>query len=170
MKIAVSSRGQSLESPLEPRFGRAQGFVLVDLETNQTEYLDNSANSELAQAAGIQTAQMLAQAGAGAVLTGQVGPNARDALARGGVEVYACAEATVGAAVEAFRQGRLRPVAQEAGAAGPQPGAAGPQPGAAGCRRTGGGGRGMGGGGRGMGGGGRGMGGGGRGMGGGGRV
>ena len=33
MKVAVSSEGPGLDSQVDPRFGRAGGFVIVDMET-----------------------------------------------------------------------------------------------------------------------------------------
>ena len=39
MKIAVSSEGPGLDSMVDPRFGRAAGFVLVDTDSMAAEYL-----------------------------------------------------------------------------------------------------------------------------------
>jgi predicted Fe-Mo cluster-binding NifX family protein len=39
--IAVTSEGPSLDDQIDPRFGRAAGFVVVDLETMDTRYIDN---------------------------------------------------------------------------------------------------------------------------------
>ena len=33
MKLAVTSQGNNLQSSLDPRFGRARYFVIVDTET-----------------------------------------------------------------------------------------------------------------------------------------
>jgi predicted Fe-Mo cluster-binding NifX family protein len=33
MKFAVASQGNDLQSPLDPRFGRAKYFIVVDTET-----------------------------------------------------------------------------------------------------------------------------------------
>ena len=35
MKVAISSEGPGLESLVDPRFGRAGGFVIVDMDTMQ---------------------------------------------------------------------------------------------------------------------------------------
>ena len=37
MKVAVSSEGPGLESMVDPRFGRAGGFVVVHMETMQAD-------------------------------------------------------------------------------------------------------------------------------------
>ncbi|SKA96211.1 Predicted Fe-Mo cluster-binding protein, NifX family [Paucidesulfovibrio gracilis DSM 16080] len=171
MIIAISSQGPTLDHAVDPRFGRAAGFILFDTESREHRWLENTANASQAQGAGIQTAQAVAESGASLVLTGRVGPKAEAALQQGNVRIAFCAEGTVRQALEQFEKGGSQAAAPAQGmTAGP----AGPSgQGMGGCGRGmgGGGGRGMGGGGgRGMGGGGgRGMGGGGgRGMGGGG--
>lgn len=162
MRIAVSAQGSDMDSLVDPRFGRAQAFVVVDQATGECSCMDN-ANRELAQSAGIQSAQMVADSGARAVITGRVGPKAQAALMQAGLTIYFAPEgATVRQAVEALAEGRLESMAAQSSAADPAPPGMGRGFGG-GCR-GGGRGRGMGGGGgRGMGGGGcRGMGGGGR--------
>ena len=154
MKIAVSATGPSLDSGVDPRFGRCQYFVIADPETMEYEAVDNP-NLSAPGGAGIATAQLVADRGVEAVLTGNVGPNAYEALMAAGIEVVTGVGGTVNEAVVGYKEGRFRASSQ-------------PTVGAHfGARGTGmGGGMGMGRG-MGMGGGGRGMGGGGRGMGGG---
>ena len=151
MKIAVSAAGKTLESPVDPGFGRSQGFVLVDSESGAATYLDNAQARGQSSATGIQAAQMIAAAGAEAVITGQMGPKAAAVLNKAGVSVYACNSGTVHEAVMALEQGKLKPFREEALQTGP---------GKRGGRGLGGGGRGRGPaqGGRGMGGGARGRG------------
>ena len=88
MKVAVSSEGPGLESQVDPRFGRAGGFVIVDMETMQADYVDNGASQAAAQGAGIQTAERLAGLGVQAVISGYVGPKAFMALQAAGLNVY----------------------------------------------------------------------------------
>ncbi|MBU1741057.1 MAG: DUF134 domain-containing protein, partial [Proteobacteria bacterium] len=61
-KIAISSEGPTLDDKVDPRFGRAGGFVIVDPETMEFTYLDNGASQARAQGAGIQTAEVVARA------------------------------------------------------------------------------------------------------------
>ena len=81
-KIAVSSEGPTLEDRVDPRFGRAGGFVLFDPESGQTEYLDNGASMAMAQGAGIKAAETVASAGVEVLLTGFVGPKGIPGLER----------------------------------------------------------------------------------------
>jgi predicted Fe-Mo cluster-binding NifX family protein len=108
MKVAVSAAGQTLEAPVDPRFGRAAAFVIVDVDTGAVEARENTQNLQAAQGAGIQTARSVVEWGAGAVLTGNVGPKAFFALRAAGVKVYAGASGTVREAVEQYKAGRLK--------------------------------------------------------------
>ncbi len=108
-KIAVSSEGPTLNDLVDPRFGRAGGFVLVDPQTMEFSYLDNGVSQSRAQGAGIQAAEVVARAGVGVVLTGYVGPKAFTALQAAGIAVVQDQEGiTVRQAVERFRSGRLK--------------------------------------------------------------
>lgn len=106
--VAVSSEGPELTDMVDPRFGRAGGFVVVDTETMQTRYLDNGACQALAHGAGIQTTQAIADMGATVVLTGFVGPKAWQALEAAKVRVGQDLEnMTVGEAVKRFVDGKV---------------------------------------------------------------
>ena len=107
-KIAISSEGPSLDDRVDPRFGRAAGFIIVDPETLAFEYCDNGSSQIRAQGAGIQAAEFVAQAGATAVLTGFVGPKAFQALAAAGIRVAQnMGNVKVRKAVEEFNKGTL---------------------------------------------------------------
>ena len=109
MKIAISSQGATLESTVDPRFGRAKGFLVYDLDTNNFEYADNDQNLNIPQGAGIQTAQNVAKTGAQAVITGNVGPKAFSALNQGNIAMYLYTNGTVAEAIAAFKNGDLTP-------------------------------------------------------------
>ncbi|MGQ9574832.1 MAG: NifB/NifX family molybdenum-iron cluster-binding protein [Thermoguttaceae bacterium] len=109
MKIAVTAQGRDLDSPVDPRFGRARAFVVFDTDTGQATVHDNQVNLNALQGAGIQAARMMAQLGVSAVITGHVGPKALAALQAGNLTVYTGATGTVRQAVEAFQAGRLHP-------------------------------------------------------------
>ena len=59
MKIAVTSQGTSLDSQVDPRFGRAAYILIVDTETFEFEVLDNKENANALKGAGIQAASMV---------------------------------------------------------------------------------------------------------------
>ena len=110
-KIAVSSDGPTLDDKVDARFGRAGGFVVVDVETMKTEYIDNGASQVMSHGAGIQAAELVAQAGADVLLSGYVGPKAFQALSGAGIAIgQDCDNLTVRQAVQRFLDGKI-PVA-----------------------------------------------------------
>lgn len=107
-RIAVTSEGPGLDDPVDPRFGRAAGFVVVDLDTMETKYIDNGQSQIMAQGAGIQAAELIARAGVSCLLTGYVGPKAFQALTASGVKIVQNLEGlTVREAVERFKRGAV---------------------------------------------------------------
>ena len=121
--IAVTSEGPGMDSMVDPRFGRAAGFVVVDLATMATSYIDNGGSQAMSQGAGIQAAENVARAGAGVVLSGFVGPKAFQALTAGGIQVIQNVEGmTVGQAVDKFKRGELSAADAPNAPAGGHPG------------------------------------------------
>lgn len=117
--IAITSEGPSLEDQVDPRFGRAAGFLVVDLDTMDIQYVTNGRSQVMAQGAGIQAAELVARAGVGWVLTGYVGPKAFKALAAAGIKVGQSLEGlTVREVLERFKSGLIES-AQGANRAGP---------------------------------------------------
>ncbi|WP_027723131.1 NifB/NifX family molybdenum-iron cluster-binding protein [Maridesulfovibrio zosterae] len=107
MKIAISCQGNDLNGDIDPRFGRAKGFLICDTETDTQEYVDNTQNLNAAQGAGIQSAQNVAATGATAVITGHVGPKAYTALEKGRIQVCLKEGGTVAQALSDFKDGKL---------------------------------------------------------------
>lgn len=109
MIIGLSSKGDSLDSEIDPRFGRAAWFVIYDTENDRHESLNNTVNSRAAQGAGTQTVETLSKSGARSVITGHCGPNAHRALTAAGITVYTGARGTVREAIDLFRKGGFDP-------------------------------------------------------------
>ncbi len=159
MKIAISSSGNTLDSSLDPRFGRCAYFLIVDPADMTYEVFDNQSAAQ-SGGAGIQAAQFLADKNVSAVITGHVGPNAVQTLAAAGIEIFAEQQGTIKEGVEKYKRGGFIPTTQSTVASHFGTGAGAGPGGRIGQGQAPTGGRGMGqGGGRGMGpGGGRGMG------------
>ena len=107
MKIIVTASGDTLESPVDPRFGRAEKFIVYDEQTGAFEAVDNSTNRDLPQGAGIQAAGLVAELGAKCIITGHCGPKAFTALEAAGVQIFVGAKGTVGEAIDRFKAGEL---------------------------------------------------------------
>lgn len=107
MKIAISSSGTTLESEIDPRFGRAQNFLVIDTETMAFEVKENTQNLDLPQGAGIQAGKTVADLGVKAVITGNCGPKAFNILEAAEVKVITGISGTVKDAVKKFKNGDL---------------------------------------------------------------
>jgi len=109
MKIAVSAEGNSAESPMDLRFGRAAYFMIMDGGTGEYEAVDNNAAS-FSGGAGIATAQMIVDKGVETVITGNVGPNAMNVLRAGDVAIYKGSHVSVKENMEQFHRGMLEAI------------------------------------------------------------
>ena len=107
MKICVSAIANSLEAPLDPRFGRCLYLVIVNSETMEFEAYPNLA-ADATSGAGIQIAQTIANEDVKVVITGNVGPNAFGVLSAAGIEIVTGAFGTVKEVVEKFKRGELQ--------------------------------------------------------------
>jgi len=111
MKIAITATGKDRSSNVDPRFGRAKYFIVVDTDTNEAAAHDNTQNLNAAQGAGIQAGETVARLGAAAVITGNVGPKAFRTLNAAGVKIYLCEPMSVVEAVSRFGKGELKEAA-----------------------------------------------------------
>lgn len=112
MKVIITTKGPTPDSELDPRFGRAAVFLVYDTQAATFHALDVAATRNLAQGAGIQAAQAVADAGATAVITGHVGPKAFMALERGGIAIHLSSHRTAREALQAFSEGQLARASQ----------------------------------------------------------
>jgi predicted DNA-binding protein (UPF0251 family)/predicted Fe-Mo cluster-binding NifX family protein len=85
--VAITTTGPDIDSLVEPRFGRAAGFLLADPTTGETGWLANRAAAS-AHGAGTAAVAALVRAGVRAVLAGEVGPKALAALTDAGIAVH----------------------------------------------------------------------------------
>jgi len=109
MRVCVSATANSLDAPVDPRFGRCPYFIIVDLETMRFEAVPNMASGAIG-GAGIQAAQIVASKGVKVVITGNVGPNAFQALSAAGIKIVTGAYETVREAIEKYKRGELREI------------------------------------------------------------
>ena len=110
MKIAISASGPNSNAQVDLRFGRCRNFALADEKTDDFEFIDNDAVMA-GSGAGVQTAQMLADAGVEVVITGNIGPNAISVLKTAGIRAYHCGPGTVRSAFQKYREGKLQETA-----------------------------------------------------------
>jgi predicted Fe-Mo cluster-binding NifX family protein len=108
MRVVITSEGQTLEDPVDPRFGRCSYFLIVETEGRRVEAVPNEA-SRLGGGAGIQAAETVAGFKPDVLITGRLGPNAERALQAAGLQVCLGASGTTGEALDAYLEGRLKP-------------------------------------------------------------
>ncbi len=111
MKIAITATGADLQAQVDPRFGRAQYFIIIDPETMEFEAIENVSLSA-AHGAGIQSGQLMSSKDVTAVITGSVGPNAFQTLTAAGIKIFQSTGGTVELAVKAYKNGQLQPITQ----------------------------------------------------------
>ena len=107
MKLAITSTGKELDSNLDPRFGRATYFIIVEPETMAFEVVENSQNLNLSQGAGIQAGKTIADHQVDALITGHCGPKAFKVLQNAGIKIMTGAGGKVKDAIEQFNNGEL---------------------------------------------------------------
>ncbi len=109
MRIAITSQGNTIESIIDLRFGRASSFLICDEDAKSWEHITNEQNLNATQGAGIQAASTVAKMQCDAVITGHCGPKAYKTLTAAGIAVYSCSESktTVARAMELYKQGTL---------------------------------------------------------------
>lgn len=108
--VAITvERGGGLEQPMDPRFGRAPAFLIVDAETGQVVAVEPNAAASAGHGAGIAAAAAVANTGARSVISGRFGPKAYQALAAMKVVMWTAPPGlTVAQALESYREGSLR--------------------------------------------------------------
>jgi predicted Fe-Mo cluster-binding NifX family protein len=106
MKVAISVTAARLDAELDPRFGRAAAFVIVDTDTSEWQgHLNPGANAP--GGAGTQAASFVARQGAEAAISGAFGPNAYDVLSAANVKMYRAVSGTAAEIVQKFKDGDL---------------------------------------------------------------
>ena len=105
MLIAITASGDSLQAEVDPRFGRAAYYMIVNTDTGDVKAHDNSDNIHAANGAGTGAAQTLSELGVAALYTGRVGPKAAEVLNQAGIAYYENMTGTVAEVLEQLEQG-----------------------------------------------------------------
>ncbi len=108
MRIAVTTQGEGLSADVEPRFGRAPRFLIVDTETMSSQVVLNGQSLDLPRGAGIQAAQNVLPHKPDVVLTGNCGPKAFRVLRAAGVKVVVGVSGRIADAVKNYMDGKYQ--------------------------------------------------------------
>ena len=106
MKIAIPVDEKSLESNVCISFGRTPYFLIYDVDTKESVFLDNSAAASTG-GAGIKAAQTIVDNKANVLLTPRCGENAAEVLKSADIEIFKTTSASVKDNIDAFIDGKL---------------------------------------------------------------
>ena len=106
MKIAIPADEKRIDSTVCQSFGRTPFFVIYETETDDAEFLDNSAASSQG-GAGIKAAQTVADSGVSALLTPRCGQNAAEVLTAAGILIFKTENSSITESIAAFEEKRL---------------------------------------------------------------
>ncbi|MFP4017098.1 MAG: NifB/NifX family molybdenum-iron cluster-binding protein [Halanaerobiales bacterium] len=108
MKVVVTAKSKNgLDSEVDPRFGRANYFAVVDTDNMEVNFLENDA-ADSSSGAGVRAAQLIADQNAEAVLAGSFGPKAFNTLSAAGIKIYSYSSGTIAGAVDDFKNNCLK--------------------------------------------------------------
>lgn len=103
MKVCVTSYGPTLDSKVQPIFGRCQYFIFVDPVSMESEVEPNPYASGSGEA-GVESAKLVIRKGVTSLLTTRVGTKARAVLDAAGVKIMNLKGETAREMVVAFRK------------------------------------------------------------------
>ncbi len=86
MLVCITAQGDTLDSEIDPRFGRCSYFIFYDTETKKFEAFPNKWKDAMG-GAGTQSAQFVLEKGAKKVITGNIGPRAESIFKMANIEV-----------------------------------------------------------------------------------
>jgi len=110
MILLISSQGQTLESPIEHRFGRCPWLIKYDTETKESQALPNPGGRQ-SGGAGVAAAQFVIDQSADVVVSGDFCPNAANALGASNIAMIRFPDnvSKINDVLEMYHQGKLIP-------------------------------------------------------------
>lgn len=106
MKIAIPVNENSISSTICQSFGRTPYFLIYDVDTKESVFLDNEAASKQG-GAGIKASQVLLDQGVDAIITPRCGENAADVIKGANIMLYKTINASIRDNINAFKNDEL---------------------------------------------------------------
>lgn len=110
MRVAIAAGGGTLDSQASPVFGRCSHLIVVDIVNGDFKEVKAIPNPSVnaSGGAGIQTARVVGDERAEAVISGSIGPNASEVLKQLEIKAYGMVPGTVEENLTLFAQGKLQ--------------------------------------------------------------
>jgi len=102
MKLVITARDASMDSPVDQRFGRCRYFIIIDKQNMKWEAKSNTHGQDTGGAGVSAAREVAANDDVEVVITGNVGPNAFKVLEAAGIDVVTGFNGTVADAVQKY--------------------------------------------------------------------
>jgi len=112
MKICISATGNNLDAALDPRFGRAGYFLIVDDKGKLVKAIKNTGVQAM-RGAGVTAAQIVVNENVDILITANIGPNASMILGNSGIKIFfSNSIVSVKDIIQEYQQGKLKEVTE----------------------------------------------------------
>lgn len=106
-KVCFTSTGPTLDSLIDPRFGRSAFLIFLDEKGNIEESIPNP-GTQAFRGAGVISAQEVVKRGVSDLVSGNIGPNAFSLLSSSGIKIFlAPPSMTVEEGFKLWQEGKL---------------------------------------------------------------
>lgn len=106
MKIAIPVNDKSMEMNVCVSFGRAPYFLIYDMDSKDSNFIDNGAASSHG-GTGIKAAQIIVDHQVSALLTPQCGENAAEVINAANIKIYKTINPSIKDNIKALQDGKL---------------------------------------------------------------
>lgn len=115
MKISICSKKEGLDSLVDERFGRAENFTIVDIDTMATQTVENTAKNE-ASGAGGEAVRLISKYNVDIAIVPHLGPKAEKAMEAFEIKTFSQEDyKSVGDVLEAYKAGNLKEIVKKKG-------------------------------------------------------
>ena len=106
MKIAIPVQEKSMETNVSESFGRSTYFLIYDVDSKESKFIDNEAmNSQ--GGAGIKAAQTIVDSNVNILIVPQCGENAAEVLNAANIKLYKTINNSIEENINAFKNNEL---------------------------------------------------------------
>lgn len=108
-KLQYHQKVKKIEENMDLRFGRAEYFIIYDLEKDEFQAIENKGYTA-SGGAGIASAQQLIDESIDTVISGNFGPNAYNLLNSSGIKMYKGEEILIKELIDNYKSGKLEEI------------------------------------------------------------